>query len=93
MEGNRDDPLFQSRLGGELYLLLDHPLYLLVEGLDPVVRVDERAQFPRELIEREHVLGLLRLQLKLGVFPPSVWRRNPPMPSSPIRRLLAWLCP
>ena len=69
MEGHRDDPLLQGRLGGELYLLLDHPLYLLVEGLDPVVRVDEAAEFPRELIEGEHVLGFFRPQLKLGVFP------------------------
>ena len=68
VQGHRDDPLLQRLLAHEPYLLLDDPLYLLVEGLDPVVRVDERAQFPRELIEDEHVLGLLRPQLKLWVF-------------------------
>ena len=40
MEGHRDDPLLQGRLGGELYLLLDHPLYLLVEGLDRILKLN-----------------------------------------------------
>ena len=69
MEEHRDQPLLQGRLGGELYLLLDHPLYLLAERFDPAVRVDEPAEFPGELIEGEHVLGFFRPQLKLGAFP------------------------
>ena len=68
MEEDGDQPLFQGLLRDELDLLLERSLYLLVERLDQVVRVDEPTEFPREPMEGERVLGLLRPRLKLGVF-------------------------
>ncbi len=67
MQEQRDDPLLQRPLGHELDLFLHHAPYLLVEGLDPVVRVDELPKPLREFVEGEHVLGLLRPDRQLRV--------------------------
>ena len=67
MQEHRDDPLLQRLFGHELDLFLDEPFDLLVEGLDPVVRVDEPPKPLREFVEGEHVLGLLRPNRQLRV--------------------------
>lgn len=60
MEEDGDRPLFQDLLRHGPDLLLQHPLYLLAEGLDAAVRVDEPPKPSGEFAEREHVLRLLR---------------------------------
>ena len=69
MEEDGDQPLFQGLLRDEPDLLLECSLYLLVERLDPVVRVYEAPEALWELIERQHVLGLLGPEPEFRVFP------------------------
>ena len=60
MEEHRDDHLLQGLFRHGLDLLLQHPLYLLVEGLDAVVCVNEVPKAGGEFAGRQCVPRLLR---------------------------------
>ena len=55
MEEHGHQALLEGLLGHELHLLLELPLYLLVERFYGVVRVYEVPHFLREAHEGEHV--------------------------------------
>lgn len=67
MQEHRHDSLLQRLLGHELDLLLHQPFYLLVERLDPVVRVDQPPEAFREIVEGQNVLRFLRPYLEFRV--------------------------
>lgn len=73
MQEHRDDPLLQRLLGHELDLLLRHPFCLLVERLDPVVRVDQPSEAFREIVKAKtfpafpgHALSFGRLGFRFA---------------------------
>ena len=72
MQEHRDDPLLQRLLGHELDLFLDEPFDLLVEGFDPVVRVDEPPESLREFVKGQNVLGFLRPYPEFRVLGPPL---------------------